>query len=376
MKHRIFFMLVLGAAAALRPQTGWFWQNPQPQGNTLNAVQCAGGDWVFAVGKLGTIVRSDDRGLTGRPKPAGCVAELFAVNFFNADTGLVVGTGGMVLRTRDGGASWQQVVTPGSANFYAIFGFDHQTVLIAGSGGTVLQTYDGGDSWEVRDSKTTAASLYAMAYNGIDYIYAAGAGGTLVRSKDGGASWTAYSWAATGFTIRALIFPGNNIGLAVGDGGRIYRSQTKKGTPGQCSRYFPAGPYYARFILASQRAGHICGDAGTLLATSDAGLNWPVQSSNTADNLLGISFSDANNGVAAGVNGSLLFTSTSGNLWQNRLSSFTNAKLRGLCLVDIDVGVAVGDSSGKGMIFRSTDSGWNWSVQQRRAGVLFEDSVV
>ena len=43
--------------------TGWAWGNPTPQGNALEAVAFSGQRGV-AVGEFGTIMRSEDGGLT------------------------------------------------------------------------------------------------------------------------------------------------------------------------------------------------------------------------------------------------------------------------------------------------------------------------
>ncbi|MFQ5512269.1 MAG: hypothetical protein ACE5EO_10505 [Candidatus Krumholzibacteriia bacterium] len=42
--------------------SGWFWQNPRPQGNNLLAVSFTDANTGTAVGELGTIVRTTDGG--------------------------------------------------------------------------------------------------------------------------------------------------------------------------------------------------------------------------------------------------------------------------------------------------------------------------
>ena len=50
-----------GAADVTVGHSGWNWGNPQPQGNTLRAVEFAGARG-FAAGDFGTLLRTDDRG--------------------------------------------------------------------------------------------------------------------------------------------------------------------------------------------------------------------------------------------------------------------------------------------------------------------------
>ncbi|HNW59643.1 MAG TPA: YCF48-related protein [bacterium] len=370
MKYRIFFMTMWLAAPVLS-QTGWYWQNPLPQGNTLNAVQKAGSSAFYAVGKQGTIVRSDDQGASWQARASGVTTELHALVFFNADSGVIVGAKGTILRTRDGGDSFQQLPSPDTTSYYAIYGFDQNTLLIAGANGAIRQSYNGGDTWEVRDSHTTAA-LYTIASNGIDYTYAAGAGGALVRSLDGGSTWSAWSWAASGTTIRALAFPGENIGLAVGDLGRVYRSLTK-GEFWSLQSALTSNPTLRALHFTDAANGYLCGSSGSLYATTNAGITWTPLSSGVSGGLAGITFSSVSHGALCGDGGILLTTANAGLTWSSALKSFSSAKLRGICLADANLSIAVGDSSGKGMIFRSGDGGQSWAVKLRRVGVLLED---
>jgi len=70
--------------------SGWFWQNPLPQGNYLWAVH-------FANATTGT------------------TEVLRGVSFADSTTGTAVGDDGVILRTTDGGSSWMhQLDTDGS----------------------------------------------------------------------------------------------------------------------------------------------------------------------------------------------------------------------------------------------------------------------
>src|SRR5215813_10358206 len=52
-------------------QSGWFWQNPLPQGNTLNAVAVLDPQNAIAGGNSGFILRSSDGGATWAGEPSG-----------------------------------------------------------------------------------------------------------------------------------------------------------------------------------------------------------------------------------------------------------------------------------------------------------------
>ena len=93
--------LVLTAVSAA--QSGWYWQNPLPQGNSLRAVAVLDGKTVIAVGDAGTILRTTDGGASWRRQFSGTANHLYGVSFTDANTGTAVGEGGTILRTTTGG---------------------------------------------------------------------------------------------------------------------------------------------------------------------------------------------------------------------------------------------------------------------------------
>ena len=65
--HRfLVLLLMLGSAQTGRmlAASGWFWQNPWPQGNPLYRVFVLNADTVVAVGALGTVIKTTDAGTT------------------------------------------------------------------------------------------------------------------------------------------------------------------------------------------------------------------------------------------------------------------------------------------------------------------------
>ena len=83
--------------------SGWFWQNPLPQGNMLQGVSFTEASTGTAVGVFGTILRTTDGGSTWTAQDSGTTNRLLGVSFTDASTGTAVGSGGTILRTTDGG---------------------------------------------------------------------------------------------------------------------------------------------------------------------------------------------------------------------------------------------------------------------------------
>ncbi len=88
----VFFGITVVPSLA-SAQSGWFWQNPLPQGNNLHAVATPDLNTAIAVGDLGAIVRTSDGGANWTVQPGGTADNLLAVFFVDANTGWAVDSG-------------------------------------------------------------------------------------------------------------------------------------------------------------------------------------------------------------------------------------------------------------------------------------------
>ncbi len=91
------------------------------------------------------------------------------------------------------------------------------------------------------------------------------------------------------------------------------------------------------------------------------GQNWIQQTSNTAQNLRGCHFEDANKGWVVGDNGVILHTSNGGITWTQQTSGTTN-DLRAVTFLDPLIGFCAGRC---GTILKTIDGGITWTIQQQ-----------
>lgn len=104
---------VLLIAVCLTTLTGtlagqWNWQNPLPQGNTLNALHLFNSITLITVGDAETIMSTSDGGAHWDIKHhvVDSYHQLRSICFVNSTTGWIVGNLGLVLKTTDGGVMW------------------------------------------------------------------------------------------------------------------------------------------------------------------------------------------------------------------------------------------------------------------------------
>lgn len=106
--------------------------------------------------------------------------------------------------------------------------------------------------------------------------------------------------------------------------------------------------------------GWAVGVGGTLLRTSDGGLTWSAQDPQTKNDLTGVSFVSSTTGWTVGISGTIKKTVDGGANWTNQTSG-TAANFRGVSFANGSVGVAVGDAGSSTATIRyTTDGGTTW----------------
>lgn len=195
----------------------------------LNAAMlsiAAAGQRLVAAGERGTILYSDDAGVTWRQASVPVSVSLTALQFVDARQGWAVGHQGVVLHSADGGATWskqldgiaaaalalraaaeltgpEQAQAQAEARHLADDGPDKpfldlyfdsaRSGYVIGAYNLLFKTVDGGASWQPWNrhvANPKGLHLYGMRGTGTA-LYLAGEQGLLLRSTDQGQSFTA-----------------------------------------------------------------------------------------------------------------------------------------------------------------------------------------
>lgn len=256
-----------GAAPVRTSQSGWTWGSPTPQGNTLTAIDFAGGRG-YAIGEFGTIIRTDDGGANWSGVRTGLTDDLTELRVIDADA-FVAGGGCTLLRSLDGGTTIRRVRFNPSANCASPLAALHFPTRDIGylvrADGSILRTDDGGSRFSsgARIPSSSGGppndAWFTDANNGV-VVTGSDTLGKIYRTTNAGASWTE---VASSSAVRSVHFVSSNVGYAVGQ--------------------------------------------GTVLKTEDAGAVWVPQGSPSA-NMRSIRCADALNCVVVTTNNTLLYT--------------------------------------------------------------------
>jgi len=305
-----------------------------------------------AVGAGGTILRTDDGGDTWTPQDSGTHNPLSGVSLVDDCTGTVVGAAGTILRTDDCGNTWNAQDSGTSVNLSGVFTVDANTAFAVGAQRTILRTDDGGAGWAPQSvpdpapicdpgTVTFAGVSFGDANTGI-------AVGTCVyhprpmqafnlqvsfRTSDGGATWLFNINTTVAGFLRAVSFESVDTAIVVGDfvtgitptfGARVLK--TTDGGAGWVWQNLFARPFYPVYLYGVSYVDPFTATAvgriylgtrweGLIIRTINGGANWVSQPSNTSDLLSGVSFVDADHGIAVGEAGTILRTSDGGATW-------------------------------------------------------------
>ncbi len=362
----------------------------------------------WAGGDPASVVTTNDGWTTWTQRQIGGAGYIADISFKDAQNGLMAGYKG-IYKTTDGGTSWRwdSLIT---ADFKGIDAKQLPIAWAVSNGSAIVKTTNGGDTWEIlRDLDSpppygayssellsvnfcdanngwasSAGVLYHTTNGGTiwrrqtglansnwiygvdaadqDHVWACDASGRIYGSTNGGTTWVFQDTA--GGMLRSISFADTLVGVAVGGGtiGRpphAYRVRCNTADGGRTwqksGMQIDQQPLYGVWFV-NKTKGWACGGAGTVLLTTDGGITWAIQPTNTGDHLYGIAFSDSLHGLACGWAGRVVWTNDGGTNW-NSGNSATTQILNSCALADTSHGFAVG---GNGLIVQTTDGGRNW----------------
>jgi photosystem II stability/assembly factor-like uncharacterized protein len=336
--------------------------------------------------------------LSANPSGAG---RLTAVQMVSTNIGFAVGSTGTILRTDDGGATWRSEAVCGQAAFCGTADLTYldmvsDTVGFAGGPAVALQTTDGQHWFEYTNEPLTHVHFTSPAEGWGVSRPAENGPAAVVHTTDAGQSWTALPAAGQPETV---CFSAPDDGWYAG-AGRVYRATSNGGgswieslrlpievfpdEPGleittvelQCAA---GGAAWVQFTIHNGAGGHI---PYLLYSTQDGGTTWHLVFNNAfffnhtlpapdgpgaepgpfsvIDALT--AYTTGNTPSGLGVKG-VLVTNGADLGPSQTVAADPNFVAGGASFTNPADGWIIGEQSGNGAIYATTDGGITWTRQ-------------
>jgi photosystem II stability/assembly factor-like uncharacterized protein len=184
----------------------WAWKAPMNGAELLNDIHYASASVGYAVGNLGTVLKSTDAGTTWQRLPTPFNNSLLSVSALTANTLTVCGENGLLATSTNGGTSWTVASAGTAATFRSVRYINSTSLVASGDSMRVVRSTDSGGTWQALSVPATAVlnpnnrtlwSYSSLNVSGSDTLYLGvqGAGMPLqvIRSINGGGAWAAVS---------------------------------------------------------------------------------------------------------------------------------------------------------------------------------------
>lgn len=324
--------------AQVSGQEGWNEQT-SPSSSGLLAVYALDSLNVWAAGQNGIIVHTTDGGVTWDSIPSNTERRLYTIEFINADTGFVGGQEDesstvyekrLVQRTSDGGVNWEFQHLPGGGGMM-ITDIDyvpgpageHMRGIAVGGLAHVWVTKNLGETWQIASGDCGEGNFNSCYF--VDSIT-----GWMVGTPSNVKPYT-------------IMYTGN--------GCRTFEEQTD-----------PVEVKLNGVSFGSDLKGIAVGNAGTVIYTSDGGLNWEQ----CLDEDLGyttwfsVHLTETGRAWAVGNDGKIIYSEDWGHTWEKQESGVTQP-LWEVQFVNDNIGWIVGGLTGS-VILHTKNGGITTSI--------------
>ncbi|MGH2958622.1 MAG: WD40/YVTN/BNR-like repeat-containing protein [Solirubrobacterales bacterium] len=322
-------VVAVASAAVVAGNTGWFWSNPLPQGNTLTKAETIGGR-AYVAGEAGTIMRSDNGGASWTGIRSGlpaAMSDVRTIRAITADTVIFASDCGL-RRTDDGGVTVRRLPWSSTdvacASKIASLSFPTPDVgyLLLDSG-EVLQTSDGGESWRKQTAApavpaggpTAGGTLpseiwFTSASTGVLSV-----GAAIFYTTDSGSSWTPVEtvWGAGQLHFEFLnasdgyVFGNRSVLFKTADGGATWTEVTGDGKLEQNAVSSLSCADMSNCLAATT-------DGANMLRTVDGGTTWTPLKASTQP-IFAVGFTSATHALAVGKGSAIVGTDDAGQNW-------------------------------------------------------------
>jgi photosystem II stability/assembly factor-like uncharacterized protein len=283
-------------------------------------------DTGYLVLRDGNVISTADGGQSfGGKQPipgtpvAGGQAEPSDIFFVNETTGFAL-AGGSLYRTTDSAANWVPKIQ-GSARLRSVYFPDASTGYAVGDNGSIFKTTDGGDIWVPQGSPANSGNLTKVrCANANVCLFSTESGDRVLRTTDGGSTITSHDPST--LPIYAFAFQSGTTAVGVGQfGATVFSADagTSTATPGFTGvgdRLGGSDPVTLTRVRATNaQLVHAAGDRGRVGRSTDGGKSWSTIIVPTSQDVVDVTFPDANRGFSIDTAGAVRTTGNGGAQW-------------------------------------------------------------
>lgn len=309
MRFIIIFLIVFLFLPQIVFAAGWGQLN-SPTTNTLLATDNYSST-LFAVGNVGTVLYSSNKGLTWSAGTSNTSYNLSDVAAISDTKAVAVGAHSTIIRTTDGGKNWSVISPTLNTSAESSYGLRAVTMasstigFVVGEYGLTLKTTDAGASWKEITNPTGASShhLNDVVSMSTSKVWIAAESGHLYASTDGGSTWTSAS-SGTSQHLVTVTFADSSHGFASGENRTFLRTTNGGSTWSSVTiTNLPSTETIDDIAFLNSDDGILSSTTGYLLQTSDAGTTWSTVSSSGSPVLVDLNYVSANERWGVGDNG-------------------------------------------------------------------------
>ena len=233
-----------------------------------------------------------------------------------------------------------------------------------------------------QENSHTNKNLYSVQFIDTNTGYACGSGITIFKTSNGGTNWiNIFNSGYDTTNLNSIYFINTSTGYAVGGGvflGGVVMKTTNSGLNWQYQNSNTSNYLNSIFFLPQNSGllGFAAGNNGVLIKTSNGGTNWYLLTSGTFLDLLSIFFLDSSSGFTVGIAYRCLLTTNGGMDWINFPTQPIppqSQDFRSVIFFNSNTGyiwVTGGyGSNNPYCMYKTTNSGNNWILQQPGGGI-------
>jgi photosystem II stability/assembly factor-like uncharacterized protein len=256
---------------------------------------------------------------------------------------VAVGERGYIFLSDDEGASWRPAVSGTQSTLTAVAFINARLGVAVGHDAVILRTEDGGQSWkQVFEAADQQRPLLDVSFITPEHLVAVGAYAAYFESHDGGQSWEERQVSEEDRHFNALARLGDGSLLLAGEAGTLMRSRDAG-----LNWEMLSSPYGGSFFgIQPMPSGPVLiyGMRGTVLRSEDSGDNWQQLDSQGAGSLFASVLFNETDLALLGQSGVLLFSRDAGLSFQRLPLQRTSMLTAGLALTKPDQMLVLGDA--------------------------------